>query len=918
MYGNTDYGPVQRILWCSRTGRNYRAQIELLNVSPTADPPDDRLELLEDGCSIVWDAGSAGMLAPVVPSKLTLKVTSLRGDWRESLGMLMGRPDGQVRCFIEADDNEDGTYETVEWAGYLEQALSWQTTTESGIRDGVTLSYNDGFGFVSGESPLSQNSFGLPTTFRVLNNFRRFLRRLAGFSSRATWSNLVSATAWRPWIEGTEKISFLEDPLYRLSILEKLIDSIYEEGDGVDSVQFTRLLASRFNARMYQSGGGWYIDQPSNLGRSASIAGGAHVPGNVRQWNTIIPVSLNPGSGTVTIRRVNAARTWELVEAPVRAQDIPTNRITSSYDFEPDAPNFIRNGSFEFGAPHPGTSCGAVPCLSDADAWAFSAGGGRVRGDDDFFSTVPFTGYVEDAFYGYIPAGADPVAAQGSVTNVIDRVGRNIGGRENTGIFLRYYVLQHLFATTNFNFVTTALGVLTPSGEVWSTRYLLEPIGQYVSGKDIEMRVTGLSQNPAWEPGVELIPEGATLYVNQRLTTWEGQPVPPNQGFGKATLKKTALAGDDHIVVDIEGLNSNEEGTEVPINGEVGGATNDNARFYAWDSNVEVFQSDAQTGFQSSALHQQYTPQRFLSGVDARDGTPIVGEIQIIISNSGTNNDWVLIDGVALEMKIAGSDVTAAACTVDNEDIAHGLSLDLPLNDARDHIVGDGPVADDTTNVVSGPFIREASRGGLYVISRNNNVTGFGTERGIDTSWTSGRFLNADPPTGGSESFVVAPGIDCLAAEDGIRLRSNDAAGGQQFINGKIILPSGDALRPHDVPVLSLRAYLTTTYGGGTTIRTTFPPDVIQGVETIALCTGGLVEERQVSAVVRANTDFIVTLETAFSGTASAGDEVTVAVLAWWTRYEWDLIEDTVDFQGQSIIPNDDLDVTHSNIWRTQ
>lgn len=920
MYGNTDYGPVQNIVWCSRTGRNYRAQIQLLNTNPSANPPSNRFELLEDGCSIVWDTGSAGMLAPVAPSKLTLKVTSLRGDWRESLGMLMGRPDGAVRCFIEADDNEDGLYETVEWAGYLEQALSWQTTTESGIRDGVTLAFVDGFGFVPGE-PI----FELPVTeaddMRYLNLIKRFLSRLAGTSSRPTWETIIDAIAYRPWVpDGTTdpKISSLQDPLWYLMTDARFYNEVFEDGDGVDSVQFTRLLASRFNARMYQSAGQWHIDQPSNIGRSASIFGSPRSPGRIRSWTSSLQSIADPGTGSHDIRRLPAARTWELVEAPTRAQDMPTQLAQSNYDFEPDIDNWILNPSFELQGD----------AANIARYWDSSQAGQ----DEPIRETlqnlnIPGAGFntrwaafVSQAGYSsplFIESVLTPSYIVGNEKLVLHFSHQHYSRRANPA---------NTPTTINDSASAIAIG---ETDFVTAADLLLEVAGDVAWANGMKVHVDGLVTTSEALPdtpqdGVLAIPKGTNLYFYTNNNTGTREI---GDYLGSIELTENAFWGQDFIVGNPEPKNPDANNGKI-----LQGAT---ALFGAWKFNAPVQQglsigqphaivgSGGWVTFNEDVTLPMVRP----------NGIPVEGYIRVwcnhIFNGSIQANETGVVDNVRVNISEDNSELVSSGCIANNEAIAHGLKRELPTNDGRAHIIGDGPIdyarfAEDSGGLVNSEAATRSAIGvGNPSPAGPNFVDYYPTAQGANTSWTSGQFQNGDPSTGGPDSFIVAPGIDCLCAEDSIRLLSNDAAGGQQLINGTIMLPSGDALHPHQVPLLSIRTYTATQYFTTAPLRVSYPPDIMQQTNgvfvapTVSACIGGVLEERNVESVQRQDSWFLVELETPFSEGMPVGTEVNVHVLAWWTRFEWDLMEDTVDFQGQSIVPNDDLSVTHRTIWNT-
>lgn len=915
MYSNTDYGPVQNIVWCSRTGRNYRAQIQLLNTNPSANPPSNRFELLEDGCSIVWDTGSAGMLAPVAPSKLTLKVTSLRGDWRESLGMLMGRPDGAVRCFIEADDNEDGLYETVEWAGYLEQALSWQTTTESGIRNGVTLAFVDGFGFVPGE-PI----FELPVTeaddMRYLNLIKRFLSRLAGTSSRPTWETIIDAIAYRPWVpDGTTdpKISSLQDPLWYLMTDARFYNEVFEDGDGVDSVQFTRLLASRFNARMYQSGGQWHIDQPSNIGRSASIFGSPRSPGRIRSWTSSLQSIADPGTGSHDIRRLPAARTWELVEAPTRAQDMPTQLVKSNYEPSPKPTNWVPNGGFEFGGTPDPTS--GIATANNWETVVAQGAAGRIEGDNPNLQDLP-PGFGEDnRWFGIIGGSGD----------LFQETGYEVVGGEGRSFEFSYF---HLMRDAGVgDGPSTALGIIRdgqPNLHLAQSDINIQE--EYKSGREIDIHISkGTFQPPNSESQeYEWLPEGMTLY-------WYRNVGGGNVEFiGSFEVTKTALWGDSVLTGNMQ-LDDNANPTQE----------GDFARTFFWTQGTATTISGigANPPITGPAAYRWGTFFKYASGVSFADGTPATGELVVRLRsvlcgftpNTG-QGCYSLWDAVTVKVLIEGEEPAETLCLVNNEAISHGLERELPVNDGRSHIVGDGPIDQLRFAQDGGPggggglvFLESATRSAIGV-GNPSPVVGFidyyPTMQGADTSWTSGQFQNGDPSTGGPDSFIVSPGIDCLCAEDSIRLLSNDAAGGQQLINGRIMLPSGDALHPHQVPLLSIRTYTATQYFTTGPLRVSYPPDIMQQTNgifvapTVSACIGGALEERNVESVQRQDSNFLVELETPFSEGMPVGTEINVHVFVWWTRFGWDLIEDTVDFQGQSIIPNDDLIVTHENIWR--
>lgn len=1079
MYGSRSYGPIHQVDWCEETppegrGRAYRALIELLDVAESNEPSTDRVRVLTSGgAARDWQTGSGGILAPVAPSRYDIVLTSFRGDWREALAMLMGLPDGYVRLRLLSapspdifDDEDEQDQVTFEWGGYLDQESSFMTVGDRGYEIGVRLSFFEGWGIVTGEETLMGASGRFAQ--RLRSTIDAFLARVAGSSALRTWTDWVSSIAWRPWVPTAGIIFGSEDPLFDLIHDSRLGPELFEDED-VDSVTFTRLLASRFNARIYQSEGKIYIDQPSMLGRGFDRSLNDQGPGRITQWEAAIGSrGADPGVGMIVDRIVDT-REWTVLSSPQRAQGSPTNVIESATDAVPDVDNIALNGSFEledgntfvahwerFSPPNPGTFVDWQTLLNIGIP---GSGFGQRRAGilyDATYGTVDASNITNDDSTIFFEENPD-----GIIEFQYDHFQRKT--QDGTPIILSPRDMHgrgHVQGVNEDGFVQFIMGMgqLTCAQDSqWA-----DGMTVYVSGLIPGNPITNAADP---EDNVVAIPEGTILYFYENDNDLLGRN--GSDYICTFELLEDAKWGDASILGNptyITQENNQHDGLMQQ------GFT---CLFACWNPQGAFSGSGFNIGAPSDRINVQGLRSLFQFKQYARapmvavDGTPVRGFIRSTLSmaipqDPGDPNADIFaiyVDDVDLFISRDGeSSIDETACTTRNLQAPGGNRLDIPVADDSGNIVGDGPIAIDHTNT-EGPTPDE-SLSALRTLSGGDT---FATARGPDTSWTAGQFEAGDPPEGGGEkNLIVAPGIDCLASEDAVRLHTDPTGvGAQQQVQTSWLLKEGQDLRPHQVPLVWLPAYVVSPYDADDTeIRLTFPPSDLTGKMGNLLFGDGLIFEDQWIGFAREgitttqgitvgewNTDaatrivgdgsgsgavkiashillsdgdpkegimhlrndgvtdvdfklqggasppalvtlepgdigvfklsgtsgtrlqisvptaadivnvvayapifretnpprldtmeivvngepqtratlgpitreidgYAVNMETGFTVSLSPGDCVRVGVLCWWTRFRKDDLRGVIDFQGQAVVPNDDIAVSHDKMVR--
>lgn len=848
MYGDRPYGPIHQVDWCEETppegrGRAYRAYVELLDVPESNQPFTDRVRVLTSGgAARDWQTGSGGVLAPVAPSRYDIVLTSFRGDWREALAMLMGLPDGYVRMRLLSapspdifDDEDEEDQVTFEWGGYLDQESSFMTVGYRGYELGVSLSFMEGWGFVTGEEPSTNASSRFALRLRA--QIDSFLNRVAGGDTVKTWMDWVASIAWRPW-EPTGGIVFgSDDPVWSLIQDSRLGPELFGDGN-VDSVTFTRLLASRFNARIYQSEGKIYIDQPSMLGRGFDRAFNNQGPGRITQWEaTIGSGGADPGAGSIVDRIVDT-REWTVIAGSQRAQGSPTNVIESATDVVPDVDNLILNSSFEefdpiplgvshwtgFRPPDAGTFVAAEDLLTVGIPG--SGFGQRNAGIvyDDSYGTVNSSRIRNDDTLLYFTGGDDAIL-EASVDHFQRRV-------HNSIVIPGIPPPRHMFgrvlidAQDRDGNLTGTLGMcqLTCVQAVqWS-----DDMSVYVEGLIPNSPVTNAVE------GVVAIPAGTILYFFEN----DGDLMSRNADDYICTFEvdRDVLWGDTRISGDPTYITPDDDQHDGQM--KVGFT----CLFACWNPAAGFEITQLNLGPPADRVKVQGAADLFQFLQDIRatmasvDGTPIEGRLRFSIlhdrfedpTDDNITRFNAFADNARLFVSQDGeSSIDETLCTTRNEEAPGGNKLDLPVADGSGHIVGDGPIAIDHTDT-EGPTADE-SLSALRVIDGPDT---YATARGPDTSWTAGNFQVGDPPEGGGErSLIVAPGIDCLASEDAVRLHTDPTGvGAQQQVQTSWLLKEGQDLRPHQVPLVWLPAYVVSPYSADDTeIRLTFPPSDLTG-----------------------------------------------------------------------------------------
>lgn len=681
-------------------GYFYRLKLQRQNYSDPA--PTAEVELASVVLRWAVDRSTAPLapLAPLAPATCDVVVLD---DRRGLLAETVGSEDGRWRCRLTRGASADDREADLVYQGYLLPETYEDRPWEG--RAAVSLRFADGLGFLeerpliddeAGFTDVVDTGLGATAAERVVDTVARILSALGGdhAANDGSWEGLVTGVDLRPYLpdpgDGSVHVAATTDPLRALYTLRAAW--LDEEDVSEGQLDALHALAGRFLARLFQSGGKWYLVE-----RRALATDPASVP--------VFTYGVDAGGiDTSSSSRADTdlrrdLTTWDVRRGATRAVALPVRSVEVPYAFDPPITSVLYNGSFEE-ARFGDTTSGDPPVVSVdpfARYWTLFNGtsdGGRIaanEGDDS-----PLGAAFEDIrvlqLFGYGPTE--------DVTGI----------RQEDLVFIpesdewRFDLTYAFFLSGSSGGSTTVTGYggfLVSIGASLLSADDAAVGGYSFAGKDARVYVEPLLDGvPGAVEGTPVIPEGARLEFVDNT----GAPV------ASLLLTEAAKVGDAILVGDLS------DDVDSPAT----------ARFFYWSGTGYPLHG---AGPEMTDYRHSSTRHVFATGYRI-DGSLVSGYVSVEIYGGTLDEDgWggypiSRYDDVRLSIADKGTGLAVFTYTASRPTTTAGLAETLP--DAR---VGDGPLPDSETRLVV-----EGDDGSAY-----------DTAQGDETGWTTGAYAGGEP-----------------------------------------------------------------------------------------------------------------------------------------------------------------------------